>query len=106
MTDAASASAVARHPGWVILRGTMAEDTQLTFPSQGAPDPEEQRLHLVALSHVRGLGEASLKALLATYGNLSAVWQQPADALSKVLAGAGLHTARPVVEQIGTARNE
>jgi DNA protecting protein DprA len=83
----------------------MPENSQLTLTgTQGGADPEEQRLNLVALSHIRGLGETSLRALLTAYGDLGLVWDQPRDRLSKILTGAGLHAASAVIEQIVTHR--
>jgi DNA protecting protein DprA len=77
------------------------DDSQLSLTNPVAsPDPEEQRLHLVALSRIRGLGEASLKALLGDYRSLAHVWDADPEELFSTLLEAGLQAPRNVVEQI------
>ena len=74
---------------------------QLTFfHTQQQPSADAQRLNLLALSQVRGLGEASLKALLKHFSDLSSVWGAKPLELQEVLVDAGLKDSQNVVDQI------
>jgi DNA protecting protein DprA len=86
--------------------GVVPDDNQLSLLSGPPPDPEEQRVNLLALSRMHGLGEASLKALISKYRNLALVWDEPRERLWKVLFDAGLHAAQGVVQQVASQRQD
>src|SRR5436309_1850557 len=73
-------------------------------PTSSPPPPDQQRTHLLALMEVRGIGEASLKALVRAFPDLGAAWEATPEQLREVLAGAGLRNTAPVVEQIKERR--
>ncbi len=76
-------------------------DGQLSFfPEEQPPDPDEQRLTLLALSQIKGLGEASLKGILSRFPNLNAVWEAPPAELQEAPVGAGLRNWRSVVNEV------
>lgn len=83
-------------------------DDQLSFfpRDEGPPDPDEQRLNLLALSEIKGMGEASVKALLTRFSDLGAVWDAPPSQIREVLAGAGSKTRRGVVDEIFARRKQ
>ncbi len=89
--------------------GLLARDQseQLGFfaPSQPA-SPDAQRLNLLALSRVKGLGEASLKALVRAFHDLDAVWEATPDELSQVLSGSRFRAHKDVVDQIITRQSD
>ena len=71
-----------------------------------AADPHEQRETLMALSKVKGLGEASLKALLRAYPRLNEVWDASPKTLESLLQKASLKNPASVVGLIGPRRSE
>ena len=64
------------------------------------PSSDKQRVNILALSLVRGIGESSIKTLIRKYHNLDTVWDAPSDELLTVLSSGGLRVIDPVVEQI------
>ena len=81
-------------------------EPQLPLFQQAYPTPsaDEQRIDILSLSHVKGLGEASIKALLLTFGNLSTVWDADPDLLLETLVRAKIKSGRNVVSQISNDR--
>jgi DNA processing protein len=79
-----------------------AWEQQLSFMEMQRPRPmtDDQRLHLLALAQVRGLGEVSLKKLLRAYPDLSAVWDAAPDELCRLLTSTGIRNPNNVVDQI------
>lgn len=82
-------------------------DEQLSFFSEERPSsPDEQRINLMALSLIKGMGEVSVKALLDAFTDLNAVWNAHPLELRNILVGAGSKNWSPLVEDISHHRLE
>lgn len=82
-------------------------DDQLSFfPEERTPSPDEQRVNLMALSSIKGLGEVSIAALLDAFPNLNAVWNAPPPKLRAVLVGAGSKNWAAVAVDVSRRRVE
>jgi DNA processing protein len=86
-----------------VARTPPQQMTFLDAPS-GSPDSASQRLTLLALSSVRGLGEASLRALTRAFPDYRLIWEASPDRLRDILSAAGLRTAAVVANQVITQR--
>lgn len=74
---------------------------QMTFfPDVSIGEAEKQRANIMALALIRGLGEASLRALVRRYGNLEQVWTASPHDLNGVLISAGLRAPGAIVDHI------
>jgi DNA protecting protein DprA len=65
---------------------------------------DTQRLNLLALSRVRGIGEASLKAFLKAYKDLRQVWDATPPELRQISSKAGLKLSENVIKDIADNR--
>jgi predicted Rossmann fold nucleotide-binding protein DprA/Smf involved in DNA uptake len=69
----------------------MSEDQiDLFSPLKSPISPDTQRLNLLALARVRGIGEASLKTFLKVFKDLQLVWEASSEELRHISAEAGL----------------
>lgn len=91
----------ARAERWQVSAG----NEQISLPLTHGADPDCHRVHILALSKVKGLGETSLKALIRAYGDLSRVWDAPPEHLYSVLQAARLGAARTVATEIHRDRD-
>jgi predicted Rossmann fold nucleotide-binding protein DprA/Smf involved in DNA uptake len=83
----------------------MNQDQFDLFPDlKPALSAETQRLNLLALARVRGIGEVSLKTFLKTYTNLQRVWDAPLEELRQLSAEAGLKLTDEVLKDLATNR--
>ena len=55
---------------------------------------------MLALSRIRGLGEAHLTSLIRTFGDLNAVWEAGEVALQGAFTAAGLRGTNTVLDQV------
>ena len=63
----------------------MSEDQiDLFSPFKSPISPDTQRLNLLALARVRGIGEASLKAFLRAFTDLQRVWDTSPEELHRI----------------------
>jgi DNA processing protein len=83
----------------------MSQDQIDMFPWLPPPlSGDTQRLNLLALARVRGIGEVSLKTFLKTYTDLQRVWEVPLEELRQLSAEAGLKLTEDVFKAIATNR--
>lgn len=83
----------------------MSEDQFNLFSCPKNPlSGDTQRLNLLALSRVRGIGEASLKAFLKAYKDLRRVWDAPLPELHRISSKAGLKLSENVMRDIAENR--
>ena len=83
----------------------MGKDQFDLFPCLKAPiSGETQRLNLLALSRVRGIGEVSLKTFLKAYKDLRRVWEISPAELRSLSAKAGLKLTDEVFKDIAANR--
>jgi len=83
----------------------MSEDQIELFPGLKPPMNEEtQRLNLLALARVRGIGEASLKVFLDAYTDLQRVWEISPAELRLVSSENGLKLTDAVFKDIRANR--
>src|SRR5688572_16289100 len=83
----------------------MSADQIDLFPCQkNTLSGDTQRLNLLALSRVRGIGEASLKAFLKAYTDLRRVWDASPPDLHRISSKAGLKLSENVMKDIADNR--
>jgi DNA protecting protein DprA len=79
----------------------MSENQIDLFPhSKSSLSPETQRLNLLALARVRGIGEASLKAFLKKFPDLQGVWDTSPEELHRISTEAGLRLPEGVFKDV------
>jgi DNA processing protein len=80
-------------------------DYQLSFfPEEQSASPDEQRVNLMALSQIKGMGEVSVKALFDDFPDLDAVWDANPLKLRNILVSAGSKNWSALVEEISHNR--
>jgi DNA processing protein len=83
----------------------MSEDQFDLFPGlKPSLSGETQRLNLLALARVRGIGEVSLKAFLKAFTDLQRVWESSPEELHRIAAEAGLKITEEVFKGIAVNR--
>jgi DNA processing protein len=79
----------------------MSENQIDLFPRlQSSTSPDSQRLNLLALARVRGIGEASLKAFLKKFTDLQGVWDTSPEELHRISTEAGLRLPEVVYKDV------
>jgi DNA processing protein len=79
----------------------MSENQIDLFPRlQSSTSPDSQRLNLLALARVRGIGEASLKAFLKKFTDLQGVWDTSPEELHRISTEAGLRLPEVVFKDV------
>jgi len=79
----------------------MSENQIDLFPHpKSSLSPETQRLNLLALARVRGIGEASLKVFLKKFPDLQGVWDTSPEELHRISTEAGLRLPEVVFKDV------
>ena len=79
----------------------MSENQIDLFPHpKSSLSPDTQRLNLLALARVRGIGEASLKTFLKAFTDLQRVWDASPEELHRISTEAGLRLPEGVFKDV------